>query len=100
MEAISGTLLALPKSAAAGRTAAAPDEQGVSFGEALCKAFSGVNRLQKEAEQATLDLLSGNTDNLHRVMLKIEEARLSLQLTVQVVNKAIQAYQDLSRMQI
>jgi flagellar hook-basal body complex protein FliE len=100
MEAITGTQLALPKTAGAGRTAVAPEKQGASFGETLRDALSGVNRLQKEADQATLNLLSGNTDNLHQVMLKTEEARLSLQLTVQVVNKALQAYQDLSRMQI
>ncbi|NLY39464.1 MAG: flagellar hook-basal body complex protein FliE [Firmicutes bacterium] len=100
MEAISGTLLAAPKTLSAGRTAASPEKQELSFGEMLQNALSGVNRLQKEADQAAMELLSGDTDNLHQVMLKVEEARLSLQLTVQVVNKLIQAYQDLSRMQI
>ena len=39
-------------------------------------------------------------DNLHQVMLSLEDAKLSFQLMVQVRNKLLEAYQDILRMQV
>jgi flagellar hook-basal body complex protein FliE len=71
-----------------------------SFGDTLRGVLGQVNQLQIESTQATNDMLSGDLQNLHQVMIKAQEAQLSLQLTVQVVNKVLQAYQEVSRMQI
>ncbi len=71
-----------------------------TFADTLRGVLGQVNQLQVESSQATNDLLSGDLQNLHQVMIKAEEAQLSLQLTVQVVNKVLQAYQEVSRMQI
>lgn len=70
------------------------------FADTLRSVLGEVNRLQVESDLATNEMLSGNMENLHQVMIKAEEAQLSLQLTVQVVNKVLQAYQEISRMQI
>lgn len=45
-------------------------------------------------------LAAGETSNLHQVMLKLEEAKLAFQLTLQVRNKLLEGYQDIMRMQI
>jgi flagellar hook-basal body complex protein FliE len=45
-------------------------------------------------------LAAGDTDNLHQVMIALEEAKLSFQLMVQVRNKLLESYQDILRMQI
>ncbi len=73
---------------------------GPGFADTLRDVLGQVNRLQVESNEATEQLLGGNLENLHQVMIKAEEAQLSLQLTVQVVNKVLQAYQEISRMQI
>lgn len=76
------------------------DDEKISFGEYLKSVLQYTDQLQKEADQATRELVSGNLENLHDLMIATEQAQLSLQLTVQVVNKVIQAYQDVYRMQI
>ena len=45
-------------------------------------------------------LISGEVEELHQVMIAGEKARLSLQLTVQLTNKVIEAYKEITRMQI
>lgn len=76
------------------------DDEKILFGEYLKNVLQYTDQLQKEADQATRELVSGNLENLHDLMIATEQAQLSLQLTVQVVNKVIQAYQDVYRMQI
>ena len=71
-----------------------------NFSDTLRGVLGQVNQLQIESTQATNDMLTGDLQNLHQVMIKAQEAQLSLQLTVQVVNKVLQAYQEVSRMQI
>ncbi len=71
-----------------------------SFADTLNEVLSDVNQLQVKAEQATEQMLTGNLESIHQVMIKTEEARLSLQLTGQVVSKVLDAYQEISRMQI
>ncbi len=75
-------------------------ENDRSFADSLYEALDGVNQTQIDAEQAADDMLAGDIENIHQVMIKTEEARLSLQLTGQVVNKVLDAYQEISRMQI
>ena len=77
-----------------------PEESDPNFADTLRGVLGQVNRLQIEADTATEQLMSGNIENLHQVMIKAEEAQLSLQFTVQVVNKVLQAYQEIARMQI
>lgn len=71
-----------------------------SFSEILQGQLEKVNQLQKEADQLTQDLLTGTVEHLHQVTIAAEQASLALQLTVQIRNKLIEAYQEISRMQI
>jgi flagellar hook-basal body complex protein FliE len=71
-----------------------------TFAETLRGILGQVNRDQLEADEAVNQMLAGDLQNIHHVMIRAEEAQLSLQLTVQVVNKVLQAYQEISRMQI
>jgi flagellar hook-basal body complex protein FliE len=48
----------------------------------------------------TRDFIAGEVDDLHTVMIATEEARLSLELAVQVRNKCIEAYKEISNMQL
>ncbi|NMA92258.1 MAG: flagellar hook-basal body complex protein FliE [Firmicutes bacterium] len=73
---------------------------GVPFANYLKDALGSSDQLQKEADRAALNLLSGDLESLHELMITTEQAQLSLQLSVQVVNKVIQAYQEIYRMQV
>jgi flagellar hook-basal body complex protein FliE len=72
----------------------------ISFGDVLKKELDKVNDAQINAETATQSLLTGETTDVHQVLLATEEAKLSLELAVQIRNKLVDAYQEISRMQI
>ncbi|MEJ2612505.1 MAG: flagellar hook-basal body complex protein FliE [Candidatus Thiodiazotropha sp.] len=52
------------------------------------------------SDVALRKLATGETNNIHHVMLSLEKAKLSFQLMLQVRNKALEAYQDVMRMQV
>jgi len=53
---------------------------------------------QGQADKAVNDLISGQTQDIHSVMLAMEQARLSMLMMVEMRNKVVEAYQELSRM--
>lgn len=77
-----------------------PDKNGRSFSELVGGFLEGVNSLQREADQAIQDVVLGKEENLHRAMITLEKANVALELTVQVRNKVVEAYQEIMRMQV
>ncbi|MCC5926865.1 MAG: flagellar hook-basal body complex protein FliE [Bacteroidetes bacterium] len=73
---------------------------GESFGSMVNRAIQSVDASMKEADKSGQDFIAGRTDNVHDVMINMQRAQLSFQMLVEVRNKAIEAYQELSRMQI
>ncbi|MCL6477618.1 MAG: flagellar hook-basal body complex protein FliE [Peptococcaceae bacterium] len=71
-----------------------------SFGEVLLKALDEVNRTQLKADDAAKKFLVGEIQDIHQVTIAMEEARLMMQLAVEVRSKIIEAYQEISRMQV
>lgn len=76
------------------------DNNNVDFGSVLLDKLNNVNDQQLNAENITEDFLKGGDTDIHDVMLSTEEARLSLDLAVQIRNKVMDAYQELNKMQI
>lgn len=72
----------------------------LSFADFLRDALNKVNDLQIESEKATEALASGRTDNIHQVMITAEKAEIALQLTMQIRNKLLDAYNEIMRIQI
>ena len=77
-----------------------PEQKVEGFGEMLKQQLQGVNQAQKESDLLTSQLATGEVMNIHEVMVASEKASLSLQLTTQVRNKAVEAYQEIMRMQV
>jgi len=73
---------------------------GSDFSQFLTEALKQVDALQKNAETASIALATGQVQDLHTVMVALEKASLSLALTVEVRNKALDAYHEMMRMQI
>jgi flagellar hook-basal body complex protein FliE len=69
------------------------------FLDTLKDAMGKVDGLQGQAEQKVSALLEGNGLDVHSAMIAVEKADLSFQLMMQVRNKIVQAYQEVSRMQ-
>jgi len=82
--------------AAAGGQAAATTD----FGSWLAQSLDGVNRQLAQADRGLQSLATGEAQNLHQVMIAMEEARIGMQLIVQVRNRLLDAYQEILRMQV
>lgn len=80
--------------------ALADDGQNKSFGEFLSDALNETNKLQHEASKASFDLASGQVQDISEVVIATEKATVALQLTMQVRNKVVDAYQEIMRMQV
>ncbi|HEY8342535.1 MAG TPA: flagellar hook-basal body complex protein FliE [Calditerricola sp.] len=74
------------------------EKAATSFADWLAQALDRLNADQVKAERAALRLAAGDVANLHNLFLALQQASLSLQLAVQVRNKALEAYQDVFRM--
>jgi flagellar hook-basal body complex protein FliE len=74
--------------------------EGLSFMDTLKEKLDEVNQKQIQSENITEAFVKGDNVDVHEVMLVGEEAKLSLQLAVQVRNKLVEAYQELNRMQL
>lgn len=68
---------------------------GASFSDTLQNAVSQVNSLQLHANSLAQDFAVGKTSDVHGVMIAAEQATLALQLTTQVRNKVVEAYQQI-----
>ena len=71
-----------------------------SFGEVLSRALDDVNKAQLKADETTKQFLTGEIQDIHQVTIAAEEARIMMQLAVEVRNKVVEAYQEMSRMQV
>lgn len=70
------------------------------FSSILSDALQKVNRDILQSEKMTQDFALGKNVELHQVMIATEQANMALQLTIQVRNKIIEAYQEITRMQV
>lgn len=83
--------------ASGGAKSASPAEgAGKFFSELVNK----VNDLQSQSDKAIQGLASGENKNLHEVMISMEKASISFLFMSQVRNKAVEAYQEVMRMQV
>lgn len=74
--------------------------EDATFGEVLKNAIQGVNKLQTEADDKSMKLALGEIKDPHEVMLAIEKANTSLQLTIEIRNRVVEAYQAIMRMAV
>ncbi|MBL4932925.1 flagellar hook-basal body complex protein FliE [Clostridium paridis] len=73
---------------------------GDDFLKVLKDKLQEVNDKQINANNMTDAMVKGEDVNIEDVMLSQEEAKMSLDLAVQVRNKIVDAIQELNRMQI
>ena len=71
-----------------------------SFGEFLSDSLKEVNTLKKQSEVANMKLAAGQVEDISEVVIAGEKASIAVQLTMQVRNKIVEAYQEIMRMQV
>jgi len=73
---------------------------GTSFLDTLKEKLDGVNDKQIESDDLTQKFIKGDETDVQKVMLATQEAKLSLEMAVQIRNKLVDAYDAFNRMQI
>jgi flagellar hook-basal body complex protein FliE len=75
-------------------------EGEASFKETLQTFIKDVDNLQINAEEMSQKLVTGEVENIHQVMLAMEEAHTSFQLMMEMRNKILDAYREVMKMQV
>ncbi len=73
---------------------------GDTFSEMLVNSIQELNESQKVSERAMADLASGNVKDLHSAAIAIDKAELTMKTMVEVRNKALSAYKEITRIQM
>ncbi len=70
------------------------------FKDALVKEVKSVNENMLKTQQMSQDFMLGNRQDLHEVMIALDKTDLEFRLMTQVRNKALDAYNEIMRMQV
>jgi flagellar hook-basal body complex protein FliE len=91
------SLRILPAEIQSAAESASPSGSG--FADTLRGALDEMGELSSQAETKVAGVLTGNGTDVHTALIAVEKADLSFQLMMQVRNKIVSAYQEISRMQ-
>jgi flagellar hook-basal body complex protein FliE len=71
-----------------------------SFGDYLKSALDSANEAQVNSDAETTKVITGESPDIHNALIAAEEARIQMELVVQVRNKLLDSYQEIERMQV
>ena len=75
--------------------------EGADFAQILQNSIDQVNQTQQQAETMAANFAAGDgNNNLHEVMVSLQQANVSFQEMVQVRNKLVTAYHDVMNMSV
>ncbi len=81
---------------AAGGTGAT---SGAGFAQALQGGLQNLNDVQSKADQLGVQAATGDLKDVHDYMIAATQAELTTELTVTLRNKALEAFNEIMRMQ-
>lgn len=70
------------------------------FLNVLAEYVAQINESQRKTEEMISDYLMGGGTSIEDLVVHMQKARTELQLAVAIQNKAIQFYQELSKLQV
>lgn len=70
------------------------------FGEALNRSLQSVSQLEHQADSTAASFATGGATAVHEVMTATTKSRLAVDAMVAVRNRAVEAYQEIMRMQV
>lgn len=74
------------------------EEDGLSFKSIFSDAVNDYVNAENQVSRDITDLSTGESDDLHNLMINIQKSQLSLDLVIQLRNKALDAYNEIMRM--
>ncbi|MCP4711021.1 MAG: flagellar hook-basal body complex protein FliE [Planctomycetes bacterium] len=79
---------------------AAQAADGSDFKSLLMDSINEVNRLQSEADQASINLATGKTESVDEVFTAVKKAELAFQTLMQIQRKLLDAYDEIKQMRV
>lgn len=73
---------------------------GPGFGHLVADGLQQVNEQLATSQVDLQRLARGEVENLHQVMIRLEESKVAFQLMLQVRNRLLESYQEVMRMQV
>ncbi len=73
---------------------------GPGFAEMLGDGLMRVSELQGEVKQKTQDLVTGKTDDVHGVLLAMGKAEVAFTMMLEVRNKLVDAWREVTRISV
>ena len=70
------------------------------IGNAFSDSLNAVNNIKLEANRMQEDIAMGGSTNIHDAMIAAEKAELSMQMAIQVRNRIVAAYTEITGMAI
>jgi len=71
-----------------------------TFTETLQDSLSQVNNMQLESGEMVKEFASGESQNVHELMITLQKAGTTMQMTTAVRNKAMDAYKKIINMRL
>ena len=68
--------------------------------DALAEGISAADGTLKEADASVEQMVESNGANLHETMIALEKADIAARLTIKIGTKLVQAYREVSNMQV
>jgi flagellar hook-basal body complex protein FliE len=75
-------------------------DPSVTFKDTIQKLLGEVNTKLNVSDENTRDLATGATGDIQKVVTSVEEANLALQYTMAIRSKLLDAYSEISRLQV
>ena len=82
------------------RSVSQPAGTQKSFVEELKSTLNEVNQLQNQADGAISKSATQESGGIHETMIQLEEADISTRLMLKIRSKALDAYNEVMRMQV
>ena len=98
VQALQMTPVSMRATSHLGETIEKPEQK--SFGTYLKEALGEVNQLQIASQEQNALLAAGEVQDVSQVIVAGQKAEIALQLTLQLRNRAVAAYQEIMRMQV
>ncbi len=83
-----------------GPAAAAAGAGGIDFKQALTGSIDGLERMHDTTDRLAVQAATGDLGAIHQYTLAATEMSVATQLTVAVRNKAVEAFNEIMRMQV
>ncbi|WP_432511025.1 flagellar hook-basal body complex protein FliE [Kineococcus sp. SYSU DK001] len=85
---------------ATGAVGGADSASGTEFASLLSGGLDKLQGMQSRSDDLAVKAATGDLTNVHDYMIASNEAQLATQLTVAVRNKAVEAFNEILRMQV